>query len=393
MRIPRPLRCRRVSRVLMLFEPPDGGVAENAMQLALHLGNHGHEVEVAGPAESIAYPRLDEAGVPVRRLASLRRGYGRPERDAASVRALADLLRAGRHDVLHCHSSKAGVVGRLAAQRVGVPAVYSPHCFAFVGEVSRSRRLFASTVERALGRRTAAIVCSCEAERRRALQHGVAPAERLHRVYYGTPDCDGGSEVNGRLEEMQAAGPLAGAVTVLRRQKRVDVLLEAAPRVWDRLPEARLAVVGDGPERDALQRRASELGLLGDERFAFLSFEAPSARHLRALDVYVLPSAWEAMPIGVLEALACGVPQVATDVEGTGEAVGAPPREPPERQTGRLVSPCDPAALAAAIVDLLEDPERRGELARTSRQRHAERFGLERMVAETAAVYDRALAG
>ena len=381
-----------MARVLMLFEPPDGGVAENAKQLALHLGAHGHEVEVAGPPESMVYPRLDEAGVPVRRLPSLRRGYGRPDRDAASVRALVRLLRAGRHDVLHCHSSKAGVLGRLAARRVGLPAVYSPHCFAFVGDVSRGRRLFASSVERALGRRTAAIVCACEAERRRALERRVAPAERLHRVYYGTPACAGETELDERLEAMRAAGPLAGAVTVLRRQKRVDVLLDAAPRVWDRLPEARLAVVGDGPERDALQRRASELGLLGDERFAFLPFQAPSSRHLRALDVYVLSSGWEAMPIGVLEALACGVPQVATDVEGTGEAVGSPPGEPPERQTGRLVAPGDAAGLAEAIVELLGDAERRAALSRASRKRHAERFTVERMAAETAAVYERALA-
>jgi glycosyltransferase involved in cell wall biosynthesis len=97
----------------------------------------------------------------------------------------------------------------------------------------------------------------------------------------------------------------------------------------------------------------------------------------------VLPSSWEAFPIGVLEALACGVPQVATDVGGTGEAV-AP-------DTGVLVPPHDPAALASGVSALLADPGRRAQMAAASRARHAQRFGVERMVAATAAVYEEVL--
>src|SRR5205085_1095357 len=107
----------------------------------------------------------------------------------------------------------------------------------------------------------------------------------------------------------------------------------------------------------------------------------PRARALRAADVFVLPSAWEAFPIGVLEALACGVPQVATDVEGTGEAVG-------DGETGVLVPPRDPEALADALAALLADVGRRKHYEAASRERHARLFGAPRMVAETAAVYD-----
>jgi glycosyltransferase involved in cell wall biosynthesis len=139
-----------------------------------------------------------------------------------------------------------------------------------------------------------------------------------------------------------------------------------------------VAIVGDGPEATALRARAPA----GVE---FLPFHAPAARHLLALDVYVLPSAWEAFPIGVLEAQACGVPQVATDVGGTREAVVP--------ETGILVPARDPAALAAAIVALLRDPERRRRMGAASRARHADRFTTERMVAGTAAVYERVLTG
>jgi glycosyltransferase involved in cell wall biosynthesis len=165
-------------------------------------------------------------------------------------------------------------------------------------------------------------------------------------------------------------------VTVLRRQKRIDVLLAAAPRILDAVPEATVVVVGNGPEGDALRAAA-------DPRVVFLPFHGSAARYLRALDVYVLPSGWEAFPIGVLEAQACGVPQVATDAGGTREALVP--------ATGVLVPPADPDALAAAVVALLRDPARRAAMGEASRRRHAERFTVDRMVAETAAVYDSVL--
>ena len=115
-----------------------------------------------------------------------------------------------------------------------------------------------------------------------------------------------------------------------------------------------------------------------------LPFHGPSARHLAASDLFVLPSAWEGLPIGVLEALACGVPVVATRVGGTPEAVTP--------DVGTLVAPGDAAALAEAIVALLSDPARRAAMASAARARHAERFGLDRMLDATAAVYDELVA-
>jgi len=369
-------------RVLLVYEPPDGGVAENVMQLALRLAEHGFEPEVAGPLESFIYPRLEAAGIPVRRV-PFARGYSRPRQDVRALRSLTSLVRRGGFDVVHCHSAKAGVLGRVAARMAGRPSLYSPHCFGFVGDVSRKRRLFALTVERALGRVTGMILCACQTERKRALEANVVPAERLRVVFYGVEACPPDGSRNPELLELRGEGPLAGAVTVLREQKRVDLLLDAAASVFERVPEARLAIVGNGPLRGALEEQARERGLDADERFRFLPFDPPSAQHLLALDVYVLPSAWEAMPIGVLEALACGIPQVVTDVEGTHEAISD--------ETGILIPPRDATALADAMVALLADPERRERCSERSRERHAELFAVDRMVAETAAAYTQAL--
>ena len=192
-------------------------------------------------------------------------------------------------------------------------------------------------MERALAPRTAALICVCEDEREVAVAHGVKPA-RLEVVHNGCPPCDA----------PPAGGLVVGAVTVLRRQKRLDVLLEAAPRILDAVPGATVKIAGDGPEGPALRAAA-------DPRVVFEPFRGHASDHLRELAVYVLPSSWEAFPIGVLEAMACGVPQVATDVGGTREAVTP--------ESGILIAPRDATALADAVIELLDDPQRRERMS------------------------------
>ena len=370
-------------RVLIAFEPPDGGVPENVAQLALGLAAYGWESEVAGPEDATPYAQLELAGVPVHRL-SLGRGYGRPDSDLRALATLWGLLRGGTFDLIHCHAAKAGVLGRLAALASGTPSLYSPHCFPFAGQLRGPWKIAATAAERALGQLGGAILCVCTSEREVALRSGVAPPENLYVVHNGSEACPRDAEPDRALAAMRARGPLAGAVAALREQKHLDLLIDATPLVLARVPDAGVAIVGNGPLRDRLQARADRLGLDSDERFALLPFTPPAARALKALDVYVLPSAWEAFPIGVLEALACGVPQVVSDVGGNREAVTP--------ETGILVPPNDPRALADAIVALLSDPRRRAATAEASRRRHSERFAVARMVAETAAVYTEVLA-
>jgi glycosyltransferase involved in cell wall biosynthesis len=373
-----------VRRVLLVFEPPDGGVPEHVGELACGLDAHGWEAEVAGPLEAALYRTLAERGVPVHRL-PLRRGYSRPDAEARALSELIALSRERDFDLVHCHASKAGVLGRLAALASGTPSLYSPHCFAFTAELGASWRVASTAIERALGRiPSSAILCVCESERQVALRARVGTPGRLFVVRNGCRPCPERIPPDPAVAALGSRGPIAGAVAALREQKQLDVLIEATPLILAREPEAGVAVVGDGPLHEQLQACAARMGLDSDERFALLPFTPPAARALKALDVYVLPSSWEAFPIGILEALACGVPQVVTDVGGNAEAIGA--------DTGVLVPPRDPAALADAVVALLGDPARRAAAAEASRRRHAEHFGISRMVAETVSVYESVIA-
>ena len=357
-------------------------MAENVAQLAINIGRHNWEAEVAGPPDASIYPQLGAAGIPVHRL-PLSRGYGDIRRDVAAFRQLTLLIRRGSYDLIHCHSAKVGVLGRLAARLERVPAVYTPHALPFVGPFSARRRLAARLVERALAPSTELIVCVSEHERREAAA-GLGAGARLRVVHNGSDACDPWVVPDSHLEALGAGGPVVGAVAVLRQQKRIDLLLDATPEILRRVPDARVAVVGNGPLAESLRRQAERLGLNTEPRFRFIPFVRPAARYLRSLDVFVLPSDWESLPIALLEALACGVPQVATDVGGTSEAVTP--------DTGILFSPGDAGALVEATVSLLGEQDRRRRMAEASVARHRRAFTVERMVAMTAAVYDEAMA-
>ncbi len=336
-------------------------------------------MEIAGPPESTIYASLARAGIPIHLIPSIRAGFGDPVSDMKALAQVIRLLRRRRYDVLHCHSAKAGVLGRIAAKLAGVPVVFSPHSFSFVGDFSMRRRRFATLTERLLSHITASLICVCEEEHGLVREHRLSCPARV--IYHGTSEPLAQASVNDELARFADGHLLVASLAALRPQKTIEVLVDAAPEILRRSPDARIAIIGNGPLQSQLWARAQERGLGQSERFCFMEFRHPSAQYLPLIDVYVLPSAWEAFPIGVLEAQAYGVPQVATHVGGTAEAVTS--------EVGLLVAPHDPSALAQAVVTLLGDRTLRSAMAEASRRQHAARFTVERMVQETERVYQQ----
>jgi glycosyltransferase involved in cell wall biosynthesis len=173
-----------------------------------------------------------------------------------------------------------------------------------------------------------------------------------------------------------------GTVTVLRAQKAIHVLLEAFARLLQRMPEARLAIAGNGPLRDKLEARASDLGL--DGRVHFLGWCEDVAGVLRAVDVAALSSDYEGSPLFALECAEHGAPLVSTDVGNVATLLG---------EDGVVVVPRrDPTALAEALEALLGDPARRAAQAAAA-ARHVPRHELETVTQEFADLYERLYAG
>lgn len=363
---------RRPLRILQAFEPPEGGVQTHVRLVVEGLLARQHHVHVvvARDARMVSAFRDLGAGVTV---ADLRPEMAAGLADVRAARVLLRTLARGRFDVVHFHDTKAAALGRPLAWLTGTPAVYSPHAFAYRTQMVRGRRFAAPrrvvtlAVERALGPLTAAIVCVSEDERRAAVADRIVPPARAHLVRYGLPPAPHADPCHA----LDGEGPLVGFLARLHEQKGLPVLLDALEILRDegRLP--RTAIVGNGPLYDEVTGRLRRAGLSG--RVTLRRFEGDVWPLLAAFDVYVLPSLWEGLPIGVLEAMAAGRPVIATAVSGTPEAVL-------DGITGTLVPRDDPRALADAIGALAADEQRRRAYGAAGRSRFEHDFALEGML-------------
>ncbi|MEU6600629.1 glycosyltransferase family 4 protein [Streptomyces flaveolus] len=357
-------------RLLHLAQPVDGGVARVVLDLARAQLAAGLRVTVACPDGPLA-AGLRHLGADVRQWRAGRSpGPGLP----GEVRRLAHLIDEVRPELVHAHSAKAGLAARLAV-RGRVPTVFQPHAWSFeaVGGVTAALAL---RWERWGARWADRVVCVSEAERTTGLRAGVRAAYTVIPNGIDTtrfsPAPPAGtapgrsttpSPAPRAAEELPLGSPAPGdegrplvvCVGRLCRQKGQDVLLRAWEEVVGVLPRARLVLVGDGPDREALRRQAPS-------SVHFTGAVPDPVPWYRAADLVVLPSRWEGMALAPLEALGCGTPVVVTDVDGARESL------PPALAERCLVPPQDPTALADAVTGLLSDPPLRAALGDQGRQ-------------------------
>ncbi len=306
-----------------------------------------------------------------------------PFRDAAALFRLLGLLRRGRFDVVHTHSSKAGFLGRLAARLAGVPrVVHTPHTFAFQMEVSPFSMGLYRTLERLAACWTDRLICVCEAEREAARRAGLDRAGRCVVIPNGLPaSAFEPTPDKGALRRRLGLRPedrVVGMIGRLASQKSPLDLVAAAAFTLKREPDVRFVLVGDGPLMPAVRREIDALGL-GDRVFAPGALEN-GAGLVSAFDVFVLPSRWESLPYSLLEAMAAGVAIVATPVGGVPDVIV-------HEKTGLLAPAGSPACLALAILELLEDKSKRRTLGAAARGRAEERYRLEPLVDRIERIY------
>ncbi|WP_399552612.1 glycosyltransferase [Streptomyces sp. YIM 98790] len=370
--------------VLHVAQPTDGGVARVVTDLIRAQAADGLRPVLLCPPDGPLAARAEEAGAEVHPWPAGRNpGPGLLLETARLARAVREL----RPGVVHLHSSKAGLAGRLAV-RGRVPTVFQPHAWSFEATDGRAAARALRWERRAAAQWTDRVLCVSEAERRRGEEAGI---EAEWAVVPNGIDLDrhrsaDAIERNRLRAALRSVHPfpdglsprnrLVVCVARLCHQKGQDVLLDAWPDVAARVPGARLALVGDGPEARRLRDRAPE-GVVfagrADDPWPWYA----------AADLLVQPSRWEGMALAPLEAMACGRAVVLSDVDGARESLPAGLAGP------CLVPPEDPAALAGAITALLGDSARRRSVGGRARGHVRQAHDIRRTAAEITALYHR----
>jgi glycosyltransferase involved in cell wall biosynthesis len=301
--------------------------------------------------------------------------------DPGLTARLTRVLRTAAPDIAHTHLIHADLYGLPAARRAGVPgAVSSRHN----DNPFRRRPLIRLANRRAMRRADRVIAISGALADFVRRVEGV-PAEKVVTVRYGLDPLDYPPDARAAARALfggREGEAVIGFFGRLIEQKGVDTLLAAFEEVRRAHPHARLAVVGDGDQRAALEAQAAALGLNEAVTFAGWVPDAPSL--MPGCEIVVMPSRWEGFGLVALEAMSAARPLVASRVSALPEIVA-------DGETGLLVPPDDPAALADALNSLLADPARAGAMGRAGRARLADRFSVDRMIRETLAVYEAVL--
>ena len=313
-----------------------------------------------------------------------------PWNDCLAWHKLTRLFRARRPDIVHTHSGKAGILGRLAAARARVPlivhTIHGPSFGCFQGRLANSAFRAA---ERYAARVTSRFVVVAQAMQQQYLAAGIGRPDQYTRILSGfglEPFLRSANDLQLRARLGLAPDDLViGKIARLFKLKGHDDLLEIAPELVRRCPRVRFLLVGDGPWRGRLEARVRSLGLERQVVFAGLVAPDAIAPLVGIMDLVVHLSLREGLPRALPQALAAARPVVAYDCDGAGEVCL-------ENETGFLVRPGDLAGLRDRLLRLATEPALRQRLGRRGQQFVRERFDVQRMVDDLQQLYLR-LAG
>jgi glycosyltransferase involved in cell wall biosynthesis len=359
-----------------------GGAQAQVLQYAEELSRRGADVTLACGEDGPLLRRAAGMGLQVHQLRWLRTPPS-PHSDLFALHELETLIGTSNPDVVHTHSSKAGVLGRVAAGRVamspgGRPAVVH-HCHGLAWGMGRSATLaseFYRRIERATGHLCDGVISVSYAVQRQLLADKTYPKARHAMIHNGldlghagrgpfTADAE-----HRRLLGLPTAGALIAHVGRVVQGKGHDLAIDAVQLLVDAGDDVNLLIVGDGPLVDGLRNQTERNSDLRG-RIHFLGFRTDIATVLRASDLLCLPSQTEGLPLVIIEAMAAGLPTVATAVGGVPEVVVS-------GETGLLLDPsATPDQLAQALHEVLADPVRAREMGAAGRRRAERHFSLQ----------------
>lgn len=354
---------------MQLIEPVAAGGAESvvrALTTALRATGLDAEIVALVPPDA-THPFVDGAradGLPVTTVPRTRGRYDR------EVRAVINLLRHTRVDIIHTHVMRSNLVGAVAARYARIPTVSTQHGFTAVGW----RGDVYTWLDLQLMRRCDAVFAVSRPVQQRLIERGCT-ADRVHLVPNGFVATDQVSREAARAElGAPAVGPVVGFIGRLSREKGADILIEAVSRAG--IPGLTTVIIGEGEERQSLELLAQER----QGRFIFAGRVVSAARLLPALDAIAISSRSEGTPMVLLEAMAAGIPVAAFSVGGIPDAIPS--------DAGWLVRPLDTVALANALAHIVADPAAAGRRAARAQRVVADRYSAGPWAQRVQTVYE-----
>ena len=358
-------------RVLHAITKGDvGGAQTHVVELALTQDTTGLEVSVMAGCDGPAMNRLRARGIQILIVESLGHSIA-PRADAAAVREMRSLIRTVQPDVVHAHSSKGGLLARIAARMEGVASVYTAHGFPFqpgAPVVQRSMSVLGESIGGHLGD---AVICLTAEEADLARRWRIARAESIFVVPNGLPDT--APLRQGPTGQTPKLIMVARFAPPKQQRELISILATLLDMPWS------MTFVGDGPQLEACREFAAHL--LGD-RVEFLGHRDDVDVLTSSSDIALLWSGYEGMPIVLLEAMRAGLCCVASDLPGVRVLFGDPPAG---------LAATTPCELTGALRAVLADAGYADQLGRAARLRYESGFSIERMARGVQSVYDIAI--
>lgn len=356
-------------KILQVISRADtiGGGQRHVLELSAALRERGHDLLVVTGPRGPFSDELKQLGLETREIDSLATRAS-PKADLTSLRSLAAIVDGARPDLVACHSTKAGVLGRIAARRAGIPVTYTLHGVIFGPDTARLRRIPGWLLEVAMRPMGAHLIAVSAFDASLAQQAMIVGRDHLHTVRNSVIDRDWRHEPDETPSVVMTAR--------FEPQKDHETLLQALARLTEL--DWHLNLLGDGGGLETARARAGELGIA--DRVTFHGLVADIVPHLESAFVFVLATNYEGLPLSIIESMSCGLPVVATDVGGVAEAVR-------DGVNGMLVPRQDTTSLESALRTLLVRPELAAEMGGASRMIYDDAFGFSQFVDQTLAVY------
>ncbi len=363
-------------KILYLITRAERGGAQVHVLDLIRGFRHHCDIELATGEEGFLLDEARRLGVNCHILPNLVQPI-QPAKDLRALRNIISLLRRTRPDLVHTHTSKAGILGRLAARICRIPAIFTAHTWCFAEGTSWKWKVLGGPCERLAALPGGAIINVSEANRELARKYHIAPTSRLVTIHNGVPDIP--SDAVEILPLAPDELPVVIMVARFAPQKNQAMLLDAAARI---AKPFRIQFAGTGPTMPEIEIRVAEMGLT--ERVEFLGDRSDIDCLLRRSSVFALPTNWEGFPLSILEAMRAGLPIAASDVGGVSESVI-------DGRNGFLSPRGDTAAFTTTLEHLLTDEDLRLRMAQTSRHMFEENFTAEQMFRKTFNVYRHAV--